>query len=144
MAEGILRHLLDSRGVKNIEVSSAGTVGLDNFPASENAVEAAKNWDVDISGHRSRPLTRNLIEGADLILAMTQGHVDQIVKLSPPARDRTYLLKAFPKPYSPSQEEVRDPIGGPLEMYNQTYLELDEILRRIENDIVAMSRSSGE
>lgn len=144
MAEGILKHLLDIKGIKHIEVSSAGTAGLDNSPASENAVIAAKSWDVDISGHRSRPISRGIIDSADLILAMAPGHVDQIVKLSPSAREKTYLIKAFPNPYSPGQEEVHDPIGGPLELYNQTYLELDEILRRIEGEIIKRSDSAGE
>lgn len=144
MAEGILIYLLKTKGINHIQVSSAGTAGLDNYPASENAVEAAKVWDVDISGHRSRPVDRDLIESADLILAMSPGHVDYILNLSPAAKDRTFLIKGFPQPYSPSQENVRDPIGGPLDLYNQTYMELDEVLRRIEQDIINMSKSSGE
>lgn len=144
MAEGILKHLLEIKGIRHIDVSSAGTAGLDNFPASENAVIAAKSWDVDISDHRSRPITRGIIESADLILAMAPGHVDQIVRLSPNAVGKTFLIKGFPKPYSPTQEEVHDPIGGPLELYNQTYLELDEVLRRIEGDIIKRSDSAGD
>jgi protein-tyrosine-phosphatase len=144
LAEGILKHLLEIKGIRHIEVSSAGTAGLDNFPASENAVFAAKAWDIDISGHRSRPLSRDIVESADLVLAMSPGHVDQILKLSPSAAKKTYLLKGFPRPYSPTQEEVQDPIGRPLDLYNQTFLELDEILRRIEHDIIEMSDSSGE
>jgi protein-tyrosine-phosphatase len=144
LAEGILKNLLKSRGIEHIQVSSAGTAGLDSFPASENAVEAAKVWDIDISGHRSRPINRRIIESADLILAMSPDHVNYIFSVSPSAKNRTYLIKGFPKPFSPTQEGVRDPIGGPLELYNQTYLELDEIIRRIERDIIDMSNSSGE
>jgi protein-tyrosine-phosphatase len=144
MAEGILKYLLKMKGINHIDVSSAGTAGLDNYPASENAVEAAKVWDVDISGHRSRPINREIIESADLILAMSPGHVDYILNLSPSAKTRTYLIKGFPQPFSPSQDGVRDPIGGPLDLYNQTYMELDEVLRRIEQDIINMSKSSGE
>ena len=144
MAEGILKNLLKLKGVEHIEVSSAGTAGLDHFPASENAVEAAKVWDIDISGHRSRPINRWIIESADLILAMSPNHVDYILNIAPSAKNKTYLIKGFPKPFSPAQEGVRDPIGGPLELYNQTYLELDEVLRRIERDIIDLSNSSGE
>ena len=144
LAEGILKNLLKSKGIEHIEVSSAGTAGLDNFPASENAVLAAKVWDVDISGHRSRPMNSRVIESADLILAMSPEHVNYILKLSPKAKNRTYLIKGFPTPFSPSQEGIRDPIGGPLDLYNQTYLELDEILRRIERDIIDISNSSGD
>jgi len=144
LAEGILKNLLKSRGIEHIHVSSTGTAGLDNFPASENAVEAAILWYIDISKHRSRPINRQIIESADLILAMSPDHVNYILNTCPSAKNRTYLIKGFPKPFSPSQEGVRDPIGGPLELYNQTYLELDEIIRRIERDIVEMSNPSGE
>ena len=64
MAEGILKHLLKSKGIEHIDVSSAGTAGLEGYPPSENAVEATRVWDIDISGHRSRPLNRRLIESA--------------------------------------------------------------------------------
>jgi len=144
LAEGILKNLLKLRGVDNIHVSSAGTAGLDNYPASENAVEAAKVWDIDISSHRSRPLNRKIIDSSDLILAMSPGHVDFILDLSPKAKNKTFLIKGFPEPYSPSQDGIRDPIGGPLEFYNQTYLELDEILRRIEPEIIRWSKSTGD
>ncbi|UCE66157.1 MAG: low molecular weight protein arginine phosphatase [Candidatus Zixiibacteriota bacterium] len=144
LAEGILKNLLKSKGIEHIQVSSAGTAGLDDLPASENAVLAAKVWDVDISEHRSRPINSRIIESSDLILAMSPEHVNYILKLSPAAKNRTYLIKGYPTPFSPSQEGVRDPIGGPLDFYNQTYLELDEILRRIEGDIIDISNRSGD
>ncbi len=144
LAEGILKNLLKSKGIEHIEVSSAGTAGLDDFPASENAVLAARVWGVDISDHRSRPLNGRIIESADLILAMSPEHVNYILSISHSAKNKTFLIKGFPKPFSPHQEGVRDPIGGPLDLYNQTYLELDEILRRIERDIIDMAESSGD
>ncbi len=144
MAEGILKHLLKSKDIDNIAVSSAGTAGLENYPATENAVEAAKIWDIDISGHRSRGVNRQIVDSADLILGMSTNHVDYVLNLSPEAKNKTYLFKGFPQPYSPAQESVRDPIGGSLELYNQTYLELDETIRRVERQIIDMSDSVGE
>jgi protein-tyrosine-phosphatase len=144
MAEGILKNLLQNKGIEHIEVSSAGTAGLDNYPASENAVEAAKVWDVDISNHRSRPIDRRIIESADLILAMSPEHVNYILSLSPSASERTFLIKGFPEPFSPHQEGIQDPIGGPLDLYNQTYMELDEILRKIERNIIDLAEFSGD
>jgi len=141
MAVGILRALLKEKGVENIEVTSAGTGALDGYPATLFAIEAAKYWGVDISQHRARQIDRSIIESADLILAMSPEHVEAILRKEPSAAPKTYLIKAFPVRYSPSQERVEDPIGGMLEDYNKTYLELDEILRKIEGKIIGLPNS---
>ena len=144
MAEGILKSILNLRRINNIDVSSAGIAGLIDYPATENAIEAAKLWDVDISGHRSRGVSNEIIESTDLILAMSSNHVDYVLNLNSEARNKTFLLKGFPRSFSPAQENVHDPIGGPLELYNQTYLELDETIRRFEKNIIDMSGQIGD
>jgi protein-tyrosine-phosphatase len=136
MAEGILKAILKERGINNIQVSSAGIGAMNGMRATPFAIEAAKNWGVDISNHLASQLTGNLVERADLILAMAPEHVEAIIRRNSDAVRKTFLLKAFPTPYSSSQERVQDPIGGTLDEYNQTYLELDEILRRIVNSII--------
>jgi len=141
MAEGILRFHLEDKGIDNINVSSAGTNAIVGFGASQFAVEAAKAWGINISAHRSRQLDKRLIEKSDLILAMTLEHVQYALQISPEAASKTFLLKGFPRPFSPSQEIVADPIGGFLEEYNQTFLELDEILRRVEGSIIELAQS---
>ncbi len=141
MAEGILKSILRDRGISNIEISSAGIGAMRGAPATSFAIEAARNWGVNITGHIARQLTRSLIDDADLILAMAPEHVEFILRNQPEAARKTFLIKAFPSPYSSKQERVQDPIGGPLEEYNQTYLELDEILRKIANRIIQLSES---
>lgn len=142
MAEGILKSMLRHRGENNITVSSAGISGLNNYPATEFAVETARHWGVDISDHRARGLDSRMIAEADLILAMAPEHVEYILRQDSGAAEKTFLIKAFPKPYSPAQEAVDDPIGGLLEQYNNTFLELDEALRRAEREILRMAESS--
>lgn len=142
MAEGILNSILRDRGVDNIVVSSAGTGAMDDLPATPYAVEAARLWGIDISGHRSRELREDMIRNADLILAMAPEHVQRILNIDDRALRKTFLIRAFPSPYSPSQEGVQDPIGGSLEEYNETYMELDEILRRIANKIIELAGKS--
>ncbi len=104
----------------------------------------AKNWDVDISDHRARQLSHEMIKKTDLILAMSPEHASSILRTDPEAKSKTYLLKSFPKLYAPSQEGVDDPIGGSLDQYNHTYLELDDVLRRIAGDIIQLASSSGK
>lgn len=141
MAEGTLKSIFTEKGVNDIEVSSAGIGAMSGFPATPFAIEAARHWGVDISRHRARMLDRSMIGSADLILAMAPEHVETILHKEPSAASRTFLIKSFPERYSLSQEGVDDPIGGTLEDYNQTYLELDEVLRRIEGKIIELSKT---
>lgn len=141
MAEGILKSILDTNNGR-IEVSSAGVASLHGSLASAYAVEAARNWDIDISGHRARQLDSHMINSADLILAMAPEHLEYIVRSSPQARSKTFLIKSFPSADPSSRERVDDPIGGNLDQYNRTFLELDEILRRIKPEILRLARSS--
>jgi protein-tyrosine phosphatase len=136
MAEGALRMLLSKeRPADKFEVISAGTAAATGFPATKYAIEAAKIWDVDLTEHSSQPLTPALIDKADLILAMTASHAKEVLKLRPQAKDKTYLLKKFPQPGSDG-EGVDDPIGLPLEVYNQTFLEIGEYLGKHLPEIV--------
>ncbi|HOP08070.1 MAG TPA: low molecular weight protein arginine phosphatase [candidate division Zixibacteria bacterium] len=142
MAEGALRVLLDKERPDKFEVISSGTHAASHFPATIYAIEAARIWDADLSKHQSQPLTRQLIDKADLILGMTESHVKQILKMQPDSRDKTFLFKNFPGS-SPEGEEVEDPIGRSLDVYNQTFIEigehlgqqLDEFVRRIDEKI---------
>jgi len=127
MAEGALRSLLDKTHAGKFEVVSAGTAAAAGFPPTMYATEAARVWDVDISGHLSRPLTSALIDRADLILAMTPEHVKEILRLKRDAEQKTFLLKSFPESGTDG-DSVADPIGQSLERYNQTFLELGEYL----------------
>ena len=143
MAEGALRALLEGRQIDNIEVISAGTASMPGSPATQYAMEAVKTWHADISGHRSRPLSRELLEESDLILAMTPAHYRDIVTICPEAREKTFLLKKFPDPGDES-DGVADPIGGSLDMYNQTFLEIGEELGRILPELIQLAEKKGQ
>ncbi len=123
MAEAALRKLIKDSGVDDIEVYSSGAGAFDGQPASRFAVEVVKLWDVDLSAHRSQALTKSLIDQSDLILALAATHYNTILGISPEAFDRTYLLKSFPEP-GDDGEGVMDPIGMPLTVYNEVFLDI--------------------
>lgn len=129
MAEGGLRALLKGRGIDTIEISSAGVVAAPGCPATHYAQEAVKTWNGDISPHHSRPISTEMLEEADLILVMTPSHYRDVIACYPDADEKTYLLKKYPYP-GDEGEGVADPIGGSLDMYNQTFLEIGEELGR--------------
>jgi len=135
MAQGALKVLLEKERPGKAEVISAGTSAAHNFPATLYAIEAAKIWDADLSRHLSQPLTGALIDKADLIFGMTSSHVEIVLAIRPEASAKTYLFKNFPDS-NPDGEGVEDPIGMSLDQYNQTFLEIGELLGQYLPEIV--------
>ena len=67
---------------------------------------------MDLSRHEAQPLTEQLVRDADVILAMTQSHMQSIVERWPDAAPRTCLMM-------PDRADVADPIGQPVGAYRQ-------------------------
>ncbi len=79
---------------------------------------------IDLSSHRSRRLTAELMKAADVILAMTQYQVEAIRAEFPEVADKTLLIsqligQAF---------DIDDPIMGTEEDYRRCADDLAEIL----------------
>lgn len=140
MAEGVLRARLSPRSAEFATVSSAGIAAVPGVPASAHSVSACGDHRIDISAHRSRPVTMRVIEQADLVLTMEDHHRDAILKLDPRAAGKTFLLSAYARGSNPGPARgIPDPIGLDLEAYRIVYRQIDEYLSqalpRIEEDI---------
>jgi protein-tyrosine-phosphatase len=93
MAEGFLRRELQQRGIDGIRVASSGVSGWDGSGPTPEGVEALAEYGLDISGHSARRLTRDMAEQADLIVAMSAEHRDEVAHLVPAAAARTFTIK---------------------------------------------------
>ena len=81
-----------------IEVSSAGTHGLDGHPvdAAMTAALRTRGLPADqVDGFRSRPLTADLVAEADLVLTAASTHQQDILQEQPGAVDRVFTLGQF-------------------------------------------------
>lgn len=116
MAEALCKKLLadslhcaiDDLPERGYTVLSAGTAGFDDCPASYQAVEAMSRRGLDLSEHRSRPVTPGLVADADVIFVMARHHGDSIRRILPEAADRIRLMDA-------SGADIEDPVGGSVE-----------------------------
>jgi RpiB/LacA/LacB family sugar-phosphate isomerase len=115
MAEGLFRHAVKGRG--DYRVLSAGVGAVDGQAPSENSVRALREIGLDISHQRSRMLSPDLVRQADYIFGMTHSHVDAILLLFPQAAEKTFLLREFDETLDSFENDVPDPIGGSLEVY---------------------------
>lgn len=125
LAEALLRKKLIERGVEGVEVGSAGTGAWDGAPASEGAYLVALEHGLDLSAHRARLLTRELVSTADLVLTMARHHRARVEQLG--SGIQAHLLGEFAG-HTGGEAEVRDPFGGDLEGYRETFVELDAML----------------
>ncbi|HMP76819.1 MAG TPA: ribose 5-phosphate isomerase B [Kiritimatiellia bacterium] len=123
MAEAIFRHRLGDR--PGWTVGSAGVAAGRGLPASGEAVRALKEWGVDLSKHKSRPLTGALVDAADWIIVMTDGHAQVVKAVFPEAADRVRLLTDFG---ARRGGDVPDPIGQSLDVYRHTRDQIDRAM----------------
>jgi protein-tyrosine phosphatase len=97
----------DELPARGFSILSAGLGAAPGMPAAEEAAAVAGALGIDLSRHQSRSLTPELAGQADHLLAMTAGHLRAMRDyFSAPAR----LL-------SPHGDDVDDPVGQPLEVY---------------------------
>jgi protein-tyrosine phosphatase len=93
-----------------VVVMSAGIAAAPGCPPSSEAVQVMKDYGLDLTRHEAQPLTDQLVHHADLILTMTQSHLQSIVERWPSAAERTRVLM-------PNRADVCDPIGQPIGAY---------------------------
>ena len=117
MAAGLLQHFLagQSGPLRNLQVLSAGIAARGGDPISDNAAVAMRKVGIDLSGHRSQPVTQQLLDDALVVLCMTESHRAMLQLQYDPVPKHLYLFRQFlPRPVDP---EVEDPYGGPLSVY---------------------------
>jgi protein-tyrosine-phosphatase len=125
LAEGIARGELEKRGWRHVYVASAGIAARAGDGASGHAVSVGRRHGVDLGGHRSRPLTPELVDWADLVLAMGPSHLEGVWRLG--GGEKALTLGDFATGGEDGYS-IRDPFGGPEAVYEDTYRELRRLI----------------
>lgn len=122
MAEGWLNQKLAGKGWT---AESAGVAAWGGGSASPEAVEVMREIGVDISAHRTRALTKAAVDGASVVLAMSEGHRREIEHRFPDAAQKTFLVTSFGLE---AAGDVADPFGLSADAYRHTR---DELVRAL-------------
>ena len=141
MAEAIARKIAIERGLHEVDATSAGTSAHDGSPASDGALLVGIERNMDLHGHRSQTLSRDLVRDADLILAMGPHHLERIEALG--GSGRAYLLSDYAS-HGVSTRAISDPIGADLDVYRATADELEAEIRRVLDRITAERGTGAE
>lgn len=127
MAEALCRQVVSQRKTFPYKIESAGTTALLSQPASEAAVAVLRRKKIDLSVHRSRPLTQELAAHVRAMFVMTHFHREwvqaHIETISP---GDVYLFGDAQ--FLPAAVEIHDPIGEGDSGYGSVVRQMEEIL----------------
>lgn len=137
MAEALLRVRCADMGRTDLTVTSMGIHGLDTQPATSLGVQVCAENGVDITQHRSRPLSGKELMDADLIFAMEMVQKDFITLFFPHVADRVFLMGSWPADDN-KRDNVRDPMGRSIRVYRDIFNIIDREIRRIAPVICGM------
>jgi protein-tyrosine phosphatase len=93
-------------------VLSAGLAAMPGGRAAPEAITTAETFGADLNAHASRRLTEDLVAQADYLIGMTRSHLQAL-------EDHFHRLGSKPRLLSPVGEDLPDPIGHPLEIYQE-------------------------
>lgn len=116
----------------DVEVRSGGTLGLIDRPSPRQVIAVAREIGIDLRDHRSKPLTREMVDWADHVLVMEIAHAT-FIRETLEVDDERKITALGPLVGKP---EIDDPIGswfkGP---YRTMRDEVDRALQRFFGSI---------
>jgi protein-tyrosine phosphatase len=143
MAEAIARSAIAKRlnlaeaelERKGINVISAGSFAMPGARATPQGVEALREMGIDLTRHRSRPLSVELIHQADWIYGMGRSHVQAVRALVPSAADKAQTLNP--------DGDIEDPIGSDVGVYKELAGQLRNLIEKRLEGIARWCNSRG-
>lgn len=124
MAEAILqsKYLLEE-----LEITSKGIVVLFPEPINPKAEAVLVSNGLTMKGHMSDPLLREDFDERTLVLTVSEGVRQKILKEYEPESTNIYVLNE----YVGEAHEVIDPYGGALAEYGQCFAELEALIAKL-------------
>lgn len=119
MAEALLARKSHDDSVPLL-VSSAGLGALVNSPADPLAQELMQERDLDISGHRARQITPEILFAADLILTMSTGQQSELEGKIPGSRGRVHRLGKW------GEYDISDPYRRPKSAFEHALILIEQ------------------
>ena len=152
MAEHLFRLRAKEAGL-DVETVSAGTWATDGTPATDEAQQVLVGAGVDGGGavHRSQTLTKEMVERADAVVAMTSVHLREIESIAPGSKGKVFLMKELveladggpglpgllmaERPEWRRALDLDDPMGFGIGTYRSCFRDIstgiDELIRRL-------------
>ncbi len=107
------------------EVRSAGVMAEVGRPAAAHSRELARQLGADLESHRAQSVSAELVEWADLVLGVTEAHVQAVQRAFPESAAKVRSLG----------REISDPVGQSLAVYQRCAEQLQEALKAVPQKI---------
>ena len=117
MAEAMLSARIEKQGL-DLEASSAGTLGIEDHAADPDAIKAVAEEDIDLGNHRSRGVSRDIMEDAFAVIVMGPEHEEGLGSRYPDTRDSIVRLWEY-CPAGRDAGEIEDPLGRDLDEFRR-------------------------
>ncbi|MCT8140091.1 low molecular weight protein arginine phosphatase [Anaerobacillus sp. CMMVII] len=123
----------------DIEVKSAGVSALPGMSASEGTVEVLAEKGISLN-HSSSQVSKEMMDWADIVLTLTEGHKSTLVRQFPDYVDKIHTLKeyAFEKDLADIQQQLQHHYVQ-LELKQAQFLqehkaEIEQLNKRTDNE----------
>jgi protein-tyrosine phosphatase len=141
LAEGILRDKLSKKGIKGIDIDSAGT---SNYHTGEcpdvRSIENAKKHGIDISGLKARQFRPEDFDNFDRIYVMDAANLGDVSALIRNPEDREKIQMILNVSHPNSNMSVPDPYFGGEQGFENVYLLLDNACELIAENLKNKAR----
>lgn len=121
MAEGIFKKLVLDKELQGFNCQSAGLSTQNGMSASFFAVEVCKEIGIDISKHKSKMITLDMLKNTDIFFVMTSSHKNALLNCGI-SEEKIYL----------PDNDICDPFMGDVEIYRkccrQIFKELEKLI----------------
>ena len=133
LAEGILRSKLSN----NFIVDSAGTGGwhAGELP-DRRSIEIANKNGLDITNQRARKFTKNDFTDFDIIYAMDNSNLKDILQLAPDENAKSKVHLILNELYPNENKDIPDPYYGQNDGFEKVYNMLDKACSNIAKKIM--------
>ncbi len=124
-----LQHLANQLRVGQalpIHCSSAGTLAENGHPPIPAAIKVMRDIGLDITSHRSRPISRALLEASDLIVVMSKHQKEAIRAEFRNVASHVVLLSEL----ATIGYDIPDPAGGDVAEVRRVAQEIDRLLEK--------------
>lgn len=112
MAKALFEEFVRESGLSaKIRTDSAGTGGFAGIGAAQNTIEVMKEEGIDVSRHKGKGITEEMLKKSDMILVMEKSHKDIILNRFHIDENKIRMLN--------EKENIPDPIGKSIEEYRR-------------------------
>ncbi|WED20605.1 low molecular weight phosphotyrosine protein phosphatase [Vibrio sp. JC009] len=106
------------------KITSAGVAtkisNLQDKPADILAIEVAGEFNADITEHRAKQVTQELVDEYDLILCMERNQLEKLCELHPTARHKSFVFGHWV-----GSSTIEDPYQKDVHAFRQAFTNID-------------------